>query len=112
LVDDVSIDLLIETHKRFAFLRQSLQERGWRPQIGAVLALELLDAVQDILQPYGVGVEHGAAAPGRESVSIQVSDVNVDRAYRDAVLQYSRAFIHQRVDAALDDGFPRNVPPC
>ena len=55
-------------------------------------------AVVDLLQADAVGVEHRAAAPGREAVAGQVDDVDVGGAQREALLEDARAFVDQRVD--------------
>ena len=59
----------------------------------------------DLIQPDGVGIPHRTAAIGRESVAVQINDVDVDGAQRDAFLENARALIHQGIDATVDDFF-------
>ncbi len=92
------------SRRRCGFLRQLLQERGGLPEF-AVGALEFQNAVVDFLQSHGIGVPHGAAAIGRESVAIEVDDVDIDGAQGESFFEDARAFVDQRVDAAIDDFF-------
>ena len=81
---------------------QPLQQRCRLPEL-AVLALEVADARVDLVQAHRVGVEHRPAAPGRKAVAVDVDQVDVGRALGNAFLEDLRAFVHQRVDRALDD---------
>ena len=67
------------------------------------LRRDSLERAHDVVQSDLVGIEHGSAAEGRKSISIEVHDVDVGGSLRDAVLDDAGAFIDQRIDAALDD---------
>ena len=59
--------------------------------------------VRDLGEPDLVGVEHRTAAVGGEAVAVQIHDVDVGAALRDALLDDAGALVDERVDAALDD---------
>src|SRR6202035_1449948 len=40
---------------------------------------------------------------GRESVAVDINNVDVGSAQREALLQYTRTFVHQSVEAAIRD---------
>src|SRR5580693_5778773 len=100
---------LVEIGKFLAFFRQSLQKRSWLPKL-AVLPVKFLDAVEDFFQTDCVGVPHWSATIGREAVTVQVDDVNVDGAQSVTFLEDACALIYQRVDAAVDNFFFGNLP--
>ena len=54
-------------------------------------------------KPDAAGVEHRSAALHGKTVAGEVHDVDVGRALRDAFLQDVRAFVHQRIQQAIDD---------
>src|SRR5579864_5439412 len=92
----------LQVRKRFAIFRQALQQ--WRGlPILAVDSLKIADSIVNFLQADGVGIKHRPAAMRRESISVEINNVDVDGAEGEAFLQNPRAFIDERVDAALDD---------
>ena len=73
-----------------------------------MLFFELGDSGENLGKAYRIGIEHRAAAPGREAVAIDVSDINIDSTLGDAFCQNTRAFVDQAVDTAFYDFFIRN----
>src|SRR5215467_1961872 len=63
--------------------------------------VKFLDSCDHRTEANSVGVEHGAAAPRRESVAVEVHDVDVGRAQRDALTEQMSALVHQREDTAI-----------
>src|SRR5262245_57830376 len=63
-----------------------------------------------LLEPYLVGVEHGAAAIAREAVAVEVRHVDVARAERNALLEDARAFVDEGPQAALEDLVVTHLP--
>ena len=98
-------DLPVEIGESAAILREAGEQRCGRPQIGTVLLFEIFDAIENLAEAHGVGVKHGTAAPRREAVSVQVHDIDVHGAQREAFAQQLRAFVDQREQAAIDDFF-------
>src|SRR5258708_39742512 len=93
--------LFIEFSERFALPSELLQKRRGRPNF-AVPLLEFTDSFIDCFQSNGVRIPHGTAAIGRESVPVQVNDIDIDGAQRIALFEDTRAFVDERVEAALD----------
>src|SRR5260370_23279562 len=62
-----------------------------------------------MVQADGVGVEHGTAAPGGESITVEVDDIDVGGAQCDALLQKFGTFIDQCEHAPVYDLFRCNV---
>ncbi len=90
----------------FAFLQPSASSSGAGVQNGLVgigLRGDVLQGARDLAQSHLVGIEHGAAAPGRKAIAIEVHDVDVRTALRNAILDDAGALVDQRIDAALDD---------
>src|SRR6185295_18938938 len=85
-----------------ALARQALQQRRRLPQL-AVLLLEGADVVVHRRRPHRVRIEHGAAPMNREAVAIDVDDVDVRGAEREALLEDPRPLVDEGVDAALED---------
>src|SRR5262249_59967316 len=56
-----------------------------------------------LVQPRCTPIEPRPAAIGREAVPGQIDHVDIRRAQRDALFQDVRAFVGERVHAALDD---------
>src|SRR5713101_767655 len=69
-----------------ALFRQPLEERRGRPRL-AVAGVESRHVGVDLLEANLVGVEHRAPAVAREAVAVEVRDVDVARAERDALLE-------------------------
>ena len=69
----------------------------------ARVGLEALHRLHHVEQAHLVRIQHGAAAVDREAVAGDVDHVDVAGAGGDALLEDARAFVDQRVHAALDD---------
>src|SRR5580700_6161459 len=104
-------DALIKIDESFAFFGKPLQQRRRRPEV-SVLLPDLLNPRIDLLQTDGIGVPHRPTTISGESVAIDINDVDVDGPQRVAFLQNPRAFVHQRVDDAVDDLFIGNRARC
>ena len=78
-----------------------LREQRRRTPALAVITMEPRHLLEDIRQPEPVGVEHRAAAPGREAVAVDVDHVDVRRPCGDAGRKRARAFVDQRQHGAL-----------
>ncbi len=65
--------------------------------------LELPDPAEDLLEAQGLRVVHRPAPVSRESVAVDVDDVDVGRALGDAFAEDLRALVHEREDAPVDD---------
>jgi len=70
-----------------------------------MLFVKFADAVVNFFQADRVRIPHGPAAMRREAVAGEIDDVDIDGAQRVSFFQNARAFIHQRVDQAIDDLF-------
>src|SRR6266702_5040747 len=104
----------IEFGERPALLGELLQERCRRPDF-TVLLLEFADSLVDGFQANGVRKPQGTTAIGRKSVAVQVNDVNIDGAQGIALFEDSSAFVHERIEAAIDNFFSGDLPlgnPC
>src|SRR5215469_1969934 len=78
-------DLLVKIGEFLALFDQLFQEWRRLPQ-RAMLFFELGDAVIDFLQPHRVGIPHRTAAIGRETVAVQINDVDVHGPQRKTLL--------------------------
>src|SRR5258708_15605754 len=92
----------------FALLGETLQQRRRFPPIADAL-LKFAEALIHFFQTYCVGVPHGPAPMRGETVAVEIDDVDVHGTERDAFFEESRAFVHQRVDAAVDDFLRGNL---
>src|ERR1700736_5979694 len=54
-------------------------------------------------EAHGVGIPHRAATMGREAVAVDINNVDVRSAQREAFLQNAHTFVHQSVEAAIRD---------
>src|SRR5215472_4327599 len=97
-----------EVGKAAALFREAPQQRSGCPEL-SVSTVEMADAFKHVLQPHSVRIPHGTAAIRGEAVAIDVDDVDIDRAQGEALLKDVRAFIHQRIHAAIDDLLLGNV---
>src|SRR5690606_40592364 len=70
-----------------------------RPEDVAVLA----HAFEQLRKADRIRVEHRAAAITREPVARRPHDVDIARPQCDAFLEDADAFVHQRIEAALED---------
>src|SRR6185437_14595464 len=61
----------------------------------------------DLLRPV-----HRATLVGRKSVPVHEHHVDVTRAHRNALFEYARALVHQRMQQAIQDFRLRQRPPC
>ena len=75
-----------------------------------MLGVEGRHVAIDLLEPDLVGVEHGAAPVAREAVAVQVGDVDIARAQRDALFENAGAFIDEGPEAALEDLLVADLP--
>src|SRR6478609_1396868 len=94
----------IEVCEAFAFFHQTLQQRRRLPEF-SVLPVKFADAVVNFFEADSVCIPHRPAAVRGETIAGEVDDVDIDGAQRVAFFQNARAFIHQRVDQAIDDFF-------
>src|SRR5712691_290129 len=90
-----------EVAEPLPLLGQALQQRRRCPGL-AVARVEGRHVGVDLLEPDLVGVEHGTAAVAREAVTVEVGDVDVARAERDALLENARALVDERPQAARE----------
>src|SRR6266571_109510 len=105
---------LIEFGERPALLGELLQERCRRPDF-TVLLLEFADSLVDGFQANGVRIPQGTTAIGGKSVAVQVNDVDIDGAQSIALFEDSSAFVHERIEAAIDNFFSGDLTlgnPC
>src|ERR1700722_10592380 len=84
---------------------QACEQRRRLPKrrIAAGLRRDVLEGARDDVQTRLVREEHGAAAKAWETIAVEIDQVDVRSALRDAVLEDAGAFVDQRVDAAVDD---------
>src|ERR1700730_5457076 len=92
----------------FALLGETLQQWRGLPPI-AEAPLKFADALVDLFQADGVGVPHRSTGIRGKAVAIEIDDVDVHGAKRDAFFEEARALVNQRVDAAIDDFLCENV---
>src|SRR5690349_17562134 len=97
----------VEIRKRLALLGKRLEQRSRFPKL-TVLIVKLGNSIVNFFQTNRVRVPHRASAPGRISIPIQINNIDIYRANRDAFFQDLRAFVYQSVLSALDDFFGRN----
>src|SRR5438067_8164292 len=86
-----------------SFLSEFDEQRRRLPLRALVTLLEPLDRLQHLVQSHGVRVEHRSAAIRRKAVAGEIDHVDVGGAQRDAFLEDVRAFVGERIHAALDD---------
>src|SRR6266704_3993765 len=104
----------IEFGERPALLGELLQEWSRRPDF-TVLLLEFADSLVDGFQANGVRIPHGTTAIGGESVAVKVNDVDIDGAQSIALFEDSSAFVHERIESAIDNFFSGDLTlgnPC
>ena len=68
-----------------------------------MLLLKFANALINFRQSHCVGIPHRTAAVGGESVTVEINDVDVDGAECVALFENSRAFVDERIGAAIDD---------
>src|SRR5208283_754182 len=76
---------------------------GRGPEVVAGTGGELLHPPRHLVEAHLVGIEHRAAAMGREPVAAQVDDIDVRGPLGDAFLQEAGSLVDQSIDAAFDD---------
>src|ERR1700675_3259209 len=96
-----------EFRERLALLSKLLQQRRRLPNL-AMLLVELPHAIVHLLQANRVRVPHRTAAIRRESVAVEVDDVDIHGAKGVAFFKNARTFVDQRVDATVHDLVCRN----
>src|SRR5262245_18584736 len=70
--------------------------------------MKLANLPVDAVEANGVGVPHGAAAPGRKAVAVDIDNVDIGSPQGKALLEDFCAFVDEGVDRALDDFLRRN----
>src|SRR5581483_1129994 len=93
-----------------ALFRQSLQPWRGRPPL-AVLRVKALHCLVHFIEPHGLGIEHRAAAKTGKAIAVDIDDVDIGCAQRDALLENLRAGVDKRVDATLDDFLVADFAP-
>src|SRR5579862_2405275 len=97
-----------KVRERRVRLRELFQQGSRLPEF-SVLPAEFAYAVVDVSQPDRIGIPHGPAAICRKTVAVEINNVDVDRAEREAFLENPCAFIDQGINAAVDDLGGRNL---
>src|SRR5260221_5365103 len=101
-------ELLVEVGKALTFFRELFEQWRWLPPV-SVLLVKFADTLVHFLEADGVRVPHWTAAVRRKAVTGEINDVDVHRSQRVTFFQNARAFVHQRVDTAIDDLFGGNL---
>src|SRR5271157_4195983 len=96
--------LFVELGKCLTCFCQPLQQRSRRPEF-SVLLLKFANALIHLLQSDRIGMPHRTASIRGKSVTVEIDDVDVDGAERVSFFENARSFVHQRIDAAIDDFF-------
>src|SRR5215471_15885779 len=91
----------------FPKLSELLEQRRGFPKF-ALLLLKFENAVVDFFQANSIGIPHRAATIGGETVAVDINDIDIHGAKCGAVFEDAGAFVHQRVDTAIDNLLPRN----
>src|SRR5262245_3135196 len=68
-----------------------------------MLTVEHHDAIVNLLETNAICIEHRAAPIARESVSVDVDDIDIAGPQSDSLLEHSSAFINQRVDGSFEN---------
>ena len=68
-----------------------------------MLQLESADPIIDLLQANRAGVPHRAATVSRETVAVDVNDVDIDGPLSDPFFKDAGTFVDQGVKRALED---------
>src|SRR5271169_5448435 len=74
-----------------------------------MLPVKFADALVDLLETHGICIPPWSAAVRRESITVDVNDVDVDRAKCVALFEDARALVNESIDAAIDDFLRRNL---
>ena len=61
-------------------------------------------------RPDGIREPHRPAAIRGKAVAVEIDDVDIDRAERVALFENARAFVDERIDAAIDNFIRGNLP--
>src|SRR5258707_12733950 len=96
--------LFIEFSEGLALLGEVLQQRIGGPHF-AVLLLEFADSFINCFQSNSVRMPHGTTAISRETIAVEIDDIDVHGAQRIALYEDPRAFVDEGVDAAVEDFF-------
>src|SRR4051794_19770530 len=78
---------------------EAAEQGGRFPQSGAVRLLEFFDAGENFVEAYGIGIEHGTAAPCGETVAVEVDDIDIHGAKGNTFFDNARAFVDQSIEA-------------
>src|SRR5580704_2089515 len=62
-----------------------------------------LHALEQRREPNGLRVKHGTATIARKAVTCGPHDIDVTRPLSDTLFQNAKAFVHERIQAALED---------
>jgi hypothetical protein len=74
--------------------------------------MEFADLVVDVLYANGIGVSHRPAAPRRKAIAVQVNNIDVGRAQREAFREILRSLVDERVNAASGDFRCADIASC
>src|SRR5690348_2317582 len=72
--------------------------------------MKFANTLVNFCKPYGVGIPHRPTAMSREAIPVDENDVDINRAKCVAFFEYARAFVDERIDAAIDDFVRGNLP--
>src|SRR5262245_37558214 len=101
------------TGEGLPLVSELVQERGGLPVVATELLPVREHAVAECLEPdREVGPEHRAAAVDRPAVAVDPDHVNVTGPYGDLLLEDLSAFVHHRVEQALQDLLVRDQAAC
>src|SRR5207248_935277 len=99
--------LATEFRESLALVSEPLQQRRGLPPC-AVLLMKLADTFINICQAHGVRVPHRPAPISGKAITMEINNVDIHGTQRIPVLENTRAFVNERIDAALDDFFLGN----
>src|SRR5260370_3399348 len=86
----------------FALLGERLQQRSGAPGFARLL-VKFADAIVNILQTHSIRIPHRAATIGRETVAVEIDDIDVHGAKGKTFFEDARTFVDERVEAAIYD---------
>ncbi len=94
---------LVMVGKALALGGEPLDQRGRLPDIAIACRVEAPDLLQHLAKPLALGPEHRAAAIDRVAIAVDIDDVDVRGAQRDALVEDLGALVDQRQHGAVDD---------
>src|SRR6185436_1685534 len=93
-----------------AFTRETFKQWRWRPEL-TVRLVKPLHARIHLIQTDGVGIEHRAASVARETVTVEIDDIDVARAQGNTLVQNLRSLVDQRIHATLQNFLVADLTP-